>query len=645
MYKYHDLPSNCVSLHGWAQEFIKRQNNGLTGHPEEHGFPFNTGMWTELMDCHDREHSDYGGDWWAYEQTAYYLDGALRSAYLGNSEDILKQIRKNIKHFICSADRDGRMHIANVKDDSWPIVVFMRMLFQEYDCTADQQLLNAIEKHYRAVYSDSTAQEIPTGSGFDIRLVLHIEHLCRLADITGDLWFVEKAEELYEHFTKLSFESDNHIRHSLTAKGMINGVTPAGHGVTYNEFLKLPSILYMSTGRKHYFDATENAFRMLAEHHELSSGLVSSVEELSGKEPHLAHELCDVIDFNWSCGWALLATGKAIYADKMEKVLYNAGISSVTSDFRAHQYFSAPNMPISVDFSSRWNDCYDWGHQAKSNLCYKPGHGTECCSGNLHRMFPTFVNRMYIVEKNAVNIAFYIPSTVEIPFEDELLRLTQITDYPFKHSIEILVESAPQKEISVRMRIPSWADSYIIELNGSTMEEGTESGFFSEIKRIFNTDDRIKISFSAKPVLDDRGSSIAVNYGPLVFSYPVPMKKLKTTDDGVGKCSIEYPAYQLIPKRHDSWQYAVSSEITDKDLILNISDRQNYPWDYDSSSLTITVPAFKAKNWKLKDFTSLDRYPDDIDIGEKVNLELKPMGCTLLRLTDFPKVNKKGIVS
>lgn len=58
----HDMPSQDISLSGWAGEFLKRQETGLTGHPAESGFPFNTGMWTENMDFRQREHSKYGSE-------------------------------------------------------------------------------------------------------------------------------------------------------------------------------------------------------------------------------------------------------------------------------------------------------------------------------------------------------------------------------------------------------------------------------------------------------------------------------------------------------------------------------------------------------------------------------------------------------
>jgi len=125
-----DVPSGSIKLHGWAAEFLKTQEEGLTGNPQESGFPFNTGMWTESMNVRDREYPLHGSDWWPYEQTAYYLDGALRCGHILKSEQLLARVRENISHIAAGAAEDGRLRAGDIEDDSWPMVVIMRMLFE-----------------------------------------------------------------------------------------------------------------------------------------------------------------------------------------------------------------------------------------------------------------------------------------------------------------------------------------------------------------------------------------------------------------------------------------------------------------------------------------------------------------------------------
>ena len=632
-----DLPSKNIKLSGWAKEFLVRQESGLTGHPEESGFPFNTGMWTEDMDYTDREYPG-GTGWWPYEQTGYYLDGALRCGYMNNSEKLVERVRKNISYVLNHADEDGTLHAGSVADDWWPMVVFMRMLFEEYQVTNNPKLLNAIEKHYHSVYEKEESFNLPKEAEFSLRSFLHIEHLCKLYGITGKQWYIDIAEKLYGAFQGNAIASENNKSLRLTAYGMSEGLVPGGHSVTYHEFLKLPVVLYYYTKKAEYKTAFERGFELLHEHHELADGLSSSVEGLSGKAANMAHELCNVSDFNWAAGWALLATGDAKYADKMEKVLYNAGFSSVTSDFKAHQYYGAPNMPISSGMSSFYNDDADWGFTAKGRLCYRPGHDTECCSGNVHRMFPTFINRAAIVEPDGIKLALYIPSTIDVKVKNQQLKFTQKTNYPFNHSINIKFENAPSKKINFDLRIPGWSDSYTIKFNGETIKQGVDNSFFENINRRFKKGDQINIVFKTTPKIIKQGKGTSIMYGPLVYSYPIEARKRVITSDDGNKCSPEFPAYELLPKYPHNWAYSLSANLKSSDIEIIESGNSSYPWDYGNAPVKLKVTALPVKNWKLKDNVAASEFPKKLELGENADtLILEPMGTTLLRITEFPQ--------
>ncbi len=637
-----DIASNQYKPEGWVKEFLNRQVAGLGSHPEESGFPFNTGMWTENMDYRDREYAG-GSDWWPYEQTGYYLDGILRCGTMTGTSALVQKANENLSYILANADDEGILHAGKIGLDKegWPMVVIMRMLVEKYEVTQDAELLEAIDKHYKAVFGKQDIFDAVDKGGFEIRPVLHVELLAHLYVITGDTWYVETAEKLYGVFQEKVLEKagKNKTSYGTSAKGMQEGVVPAGHAVTYHEFLKLPAVLYQITGKELYKKALYKAYQLLEDTHELADGGYSNHEGLSGKGSNESTEACSLIDFGWTTGWSLLATEDPYFADKMEKVLYNASFSLISKDFKAYQYYQMPNLLISTNASSFYNDDVGWGSVAKGRLCYRPGHDTECCAGNIHRMLPTFINRSCMVKDNVVKLALYMPGTITIPLKKGDFSFTQETNYPFDHQVKIKIDKAPSSKVSLGLRIPKWADAYIIHLNGKTSLEGTDHTFFKTISRRFKTGDVIEVAFKTAPKIDDRGNGVAVNYGPLVFSYPIESIVRKSTYDSGDKSSPEFPAYEYFPKEimNSGWAVALDKAISADDIEVIQTHVTGYPWDYGNSPIKLRVKAKKVLNWKLKNWVEPTAYPDKVETGEALEVELVPEATSILRITEFPK--------
>lgn len=628
-----DLPISHLKPSGWTREFLQRQESGLTGHPEESGFPFNTGMWTEQMNVRDREYAQNGSDWWPYEQTAYYLIGALRCGYLINSKPLLERAHKNIQAVIENPKEAGRLGPANVENDSWPMVVMMRMLFEEYANTQDPQLLEAIIGHYNTMYPADEPYSAPENlEGFDRRTFLHIEHLCSLSEITDDPFYAQRAQKLYETFIQQVGKNS-----PLAMPGMLTGTPPSGHAVTHLEFIKLPAILYMHTHDETYRTAVKQAFQTMDAYSVLADGLTSGVEEIHPATSELAHETCDAIEWIWSAGWALRATDDLYYADSMEKVLYNAAFSSVTKDFKAHQYYGAPNLMISMDGSNPWNNHNGWGYQVKGNLTYRPGHGTECCSGNIHRMLTDFLKRSWLQKGNELSAVLYTPGTVHFKLASgQSLQVKQETSYPFEHQVQLQLALEKPEALQLRLRIPVWSDQYEVTLNGKKVDSGSTNQTYAILDQTFKGGDTVRISFETSPRIQHRHKGVALQYGPLVYSLPIEAKKTLTTHDGVGKCSEAFPAYQLFPT--SPWAYALSSELRPEDIKIIQRASDGYPWETGNAPIQLQVPARKVLNWKLQLHQETPPFPAEIKLSEKGKiLTLEPMATTELRVTEFPQ--------
>ena len=69
-----------IQPNAWVKTFLETQLDGLTGHLEQAGFPFDRVRWGAKPDYQ----KDNGGNpgWWVYEETAYWVDGLIRCALL-----------------------------------------------------------------------------------------------------------------------------------------------------------------------------------------------------------------------------------------------------------------------------------------------------------------------------------------------------------------------------------------------------------------------------------------------------------------------------------------------------------------------------------------------------------------------------------
>ncbi|MCE5277121.1 MAG: beta-L-arabinofuranosidase domain-containing protein [Planctomycetaceae bacterium] len=626
-----ELPASAVTGRGWLGELFSRQESGLTGHPREMGFPFDGGLWAELLDNGKRQYPQYGEAWWPYEQSAYYLDGALRCGHYLGSSALLGRVRESVEHILKHRKSGGRLGPLNVEADAWPMVIFTRMLLEEYESSGDGRVIDALQGHYAAVYGDGSDLETMKLIGFAQRPVLHVENLCRLAELTGQSKYAALARRIYDKFA-----ADN-VGDAKTADSMRRGVVSGDHAVSYHEFLKLPAVLFHATGDESMLSAARGGFDMLERHHELADGLASGFECLSGNADDLVHETCNAGDFVLACGHMLRATGEVRWADKLEKAFFNAGLGSVSRDFRSHQYYSSPNQAILSNRSSHWNGNSDWGQYAFARMCYRPAHDTECCTGNVHRLAPAFAKRMFFFDsaRDEITAALYAPCEARFTLSGgQALTLSERTEYPFGHRIEFCVGLSQPRDLRLRLRVPHWSGGYCLSLNGRCVDEGNAGGRFVLAEAKFRDGDCVLLELRPHVVIRRRPRSMSLEYGPLVFSLPIVADVRRAT--GGPKCSAEFPAYEHLPR--SEWNYALPADLTPEQVDVVRRPKKGSPWDEDNSPLVLRVSGRRVVNWTLREGLYTPPIPDTLDLdGRPELLHLVPQASTLLRITEFPR--------
>ena len=474
---FSETAAGEVVSRGWMRELLQVQADGLSGHIAVAGKPFDKVAWGSPSPGKEWD------KWSYYEQTAYWADGTLRLSYLTQNEKLKESVREWIRNVISNPAPDG--YLGPDIENMWPHVVFFRAVLEEYSATGDQRILAALSRHYR---ESERCRTIFSGNekGFGGRNFLNVEILCRLYSLTGDRYFLEKAESTYK---AASDKGGN-----LSMGNYASDKVPAGHSISSIEALKIPVILYCATGNREYLESALNGLKKMVAYHSLADGVPTGNEQHDGNNPRGFHETCAVSDFQWTLGYFLEATGDVRWADMMERVCFNAAMGVVSKDFRSHQYYGSTNQVIAADKSSP--GVFTGG---PDRTAYKTNHVPACCTGNVSRMIPLFCCRQWMRKGEDVVAALYAPSVLKTKVSGREVEIEEKTDYPFDGRVTFTVRTKGKTPFSLWLRIPCWCEGASVSVGGQPSGAACQAGTFVEVRRTFKDGDIVCLDLPMQP--------------------------------------------------------------------------------------------------------------------------------------------------
>ena len=615
---------------GWLQTLLQRQHDGLTGHPEALSYPYNSCLWAGEI---SRPDESYGDNWWRYEQTAYYTDGLLRLGYELNDDEMVAKAMEGIEYTLAHPDENGVLGNSTLVGITWPMSVFFRVLQAKYEHDGDERIPTALEKHYLNFTPTDLAGGIVGG-----RNIISIEGILWTYGKTGNPKLLQLAEDAWAI----------QDRFAVDETAIMSSEPFYMHSVTFCEMLKLPLLLYAYTGKQHYLDLATTAVRKVERESMLPDGVPSSAEFLLGDDVCISHETCDIVDFTWTLSHYLAVTGDVEWADKIEKAIYNAGLGCITKDFRSLQYFSSVNQFIATGTSN--HNIYKHG---STWMAYRPTHETECCSGNVNRMLPNFLSRMWMTDSEGGAVAtFYGPSQATFHTDQGDVTITCETNYPFAETLVFRVSGAEGASIPLTLRIPSWCNNPSVSKNYEKVNIELTAGTFAKLWSVKNGD---VVELTLPMTVEKKtleGQGVYFQRGPLLFAYAIPQQMTEDTTEyecmhGKKPENPDFKCWNITPTGAFNYAFADDGQpIEAAGWGGGSQDGPIFPFDLETTTVRVRIPV-KQIEWDLV----ADRYtpalPEQGHLtllsDDTKYLDLVPYGCTELRLTVFPDVNAQPL--
>src|SRR5690606_24522998 len=75
------------------------------------------------------------------------------------------------------------------------------------------------------------------------------------------------------------------------------------------------------------------------------------------------------------------------------------------------------------------------------------------------------------------------------------VRIVQETNYPFEGKVRLRISPSQKSSFPLFLRIPDWAHSSIIKVNGNVINDDVKQGTYLRIERKWKKEDVVDIQF------------------------------------------------------------------------------------------------------------------------------------------------------
>lgn len=217
---------------------------------------------------------------------------------------------------------------------------------------------------------------------------------------------------------------------------------------------------------------------------------------------HAYTETCAGIALMFFAQEMLKIENKSIYADTVERAMYNGMISGLSLDGKAFSY----ENPLQITLRNRTKNTSSIDKERYPATQRREIFGCSCCPPNINRVLSSMEKYIY----HTSNDIYYVDQFMQSSFEENGAKIMQATEYPQNGQINLDFTGIEKAAV----RIPGWCDNFKINA-----EYEIKDGY-----AYITNPGSVEIEFELIPALymahqevNDCANKAALMYGPVVY--------------------------------------------------------------------------------------------------------------------------------